>query len=262
MVIIQTRQYYLQNTKQNKQMSKAYSSQPQNANSGSDDEFVDAKESWEELELESKLSLKEESKAKPKPTPKSAIAPSRAHLPLPRPVIAKGTLDPPSFWSDPAKSTISPQKPGISKGFSFRSKAVTPFVSKGASTIPSDRTIKESSRLPESLSESLTPVMGVLPLQPVQKPPTPSSSTPKPRNRVPPIAVIKTQKYMKDALEFDNLCLQQELRAGAQSIWVARFSADGAFFGTGGEDHIVRVWEVGDYSQQCTFDCLLPNCSC
>ena len=72
-----------------------------------------------------------------------------------------------------------------------------------------------------------------------------------PHTRVPPLAVIQTQKHMKDSFEYTPLCLQQEIRASTYSICAAQFSPDGSFFATAGEDRVVRVWEVNDFSVQC-----------
>ena len=236
-------------------MSKA--GQSQQDSDGEDGDFVDARESWHEPIP----SNKEEEKTKcvnlPKPTTTPARSLAPCFIPIPHQILAKGTLAPPNYWSDPPKIIQhSPYKQYASKG---KQKAVTPFVSKGASTIPSDHAAPASiDGFPE-----LSSVMGYLPPPPIQKPKVEAYTTPKPRNRLPPIARITTQKSVKNTLEFNGICLQQELRGGTQSIWVARFSTDGAFFATSGEDHVVRIWEVGDYSQQCNFSyCLTLINSC
>lgn len=47
-----------------------------------------------------------------------------------------------------------------------------------------------------------------------------SAAVPKQRARVPPLAYFQTLMTMKESLEFNPLCLQQELRAGAYPIYV------------------------------------------
>ena len=58
---------------------------------------------------------------------------------------------------------------------------------------------------------------------------------------------------MKDNFDFNNLYLQQELKASNQPIWVAEFSFDGRFFATGSEDSSIKIWKTEDYLQQCLF---------
>lgn len=67
-------------------------------------------------------------------------------------------------------------------------------------------------------------------------------------SRVPPISLIQAQKHMKDFFEYNPLFLQQEIRASDCAISVAQFSADGFFFATAGEDSVVRIWEVSDFT--------------
>jgi len=252
--------------------------------SDSDSEFVDAKESWEEtdqvtqtlnsLQLKSQIEP-EEQKDIPKIVIKPDITPLKgttitikspaliAPKSLPKPSLSRTNLPCTTFYSDPPKTVQhSPFKAEITKTRSFKTKNTSPFKSNIVSTNPTDKSSAFLTPASMDLFEkdldsnpkSEPPVMGVLPAKPVTLPlKSDPIVTPKPRARVPPIGVIKTQKSAKDLLEFDGLCIQQELRAGAQSIWVARFSPDGGFFATGGEDKILRIWEIGDFNQQCIF---------
>lgn len=63
---------------------------------------------------------------------------------------------------------------------------------------------------------------------------------------------IEIKRTKKRATEFDNLCLQQEVQVGNGSIWASYFSSDGLFFATGGADHKLRIWEVNNSTQQCS----------
>ena len=62
---------------------------------------------------------------------------------------------------------------------------------------------------------------------------------------------IPINSSKKRYLEFDNVIFQQELYAGNGSIWVSEFSQDGCFFATGSNDGGIRIWEVSDFQKQC-----------
>lgn len=210
---------------------------PQEQNS--DDEFYDAKESWEDNRFESTPLPKDKPPLTIGASFKSATGTSRKPFPLPLRMADKEAFDFSVFWSSGLKKTQ------YSSGKTVASDTLT-----GKDFLSSQKTNSPTSKGEFGLPKSSSYTIGELPIQPLHRH-IENPQVIKSRNRVPPIAIIRTQKSMKDKLEFDNLCLQQELRSGAQAIWVARFSTDGCFFAVGGEEHIIRVWEVGDYSQQC-----------
>eukprot|EP00826_Nyctotherus_ovalis_P023785 TRINITY_DN1829_c0_g2_i2.p1 TRINITY_DN1829_c0_g2~~TRINITY_DN1829_c0_g2_i2.p1 ORF type:complete len:257 (+),score=58.48 TRINITY_DN1829_c0_g2_i2:74-844(+) len=202
--------------------------------SDSEEEFYDAKEFWEDNKFESALHPQEKSDHKHSALFKSAIISSKRTFTVPFHMTDKEALNPNSFWNS---------KPKINENTSDSFSAKNPFLQQSTSS--------PTSRPEFGIAKNLSHTVGKLPVQPLKKFFTDPSEV-QTRNRVPPIAVIRTKKSMKDKLEFDGLCLQQELRSGAQAIWVARFSMDGSYFAVGGEEAIVRVWEIGDYTRQCT----------
>ncbi|CAD6257787.1 unnamed protein product [Miscanthus lutarioriparius] len=57
---------------------------------------------------------------------------------------------------------------------------------------------------------------------------------------------LKVHHYGKSSRELTGLYMRQEVRAHEGSIWSIKFSPDGRFLASGGEDSVVRVWEVQD----------------
>ncbi|XP_060174500.1 uncharacterized protein LOC132605333 [Lycium barbarum] len=55
---------------------------------------------------------------------------------------------------------------------------------------------------------------------------------------------IKVRQQGKIHKEFTALQLCQEIQAHEGSIWTIRFSADGRYLATAGEDRVIHVWEV------------------
>ncbi|CAN4126168.1 unnamed protein product [Withania somnifera] len=55
---------------------------------------------------------------------------------------------------------------------------------------------------------------------------------------------IKVRQQGKSYKEFTALQLCQEIHAHEGSIWTIRFSTDGRYLATAGEDRVIRVWEV------------------
>uniref|UniRef100_J3N6K4 Anaphase-promoting complex subunit 4 WD40 domain-containing protein n=1 Tax=Oryza brachyantha TaxID=4533 RepID=J3N6K4_ORYBR len=56
----------------------------------------------------------------------------------------------------------------------------------------------------------------------------------------------KVHSYGKSGKDLTGLCLRQEVRAHEGSIWCIKFSPDGMFLASGGEDRVVHVWRVTD----------------
>jgi len=208
----------------------------QSIESNSEDEFFDAKDTWEEDKTKPNVT----DNLKSNTSFKFAIAPPDRSIQ--KQIINKAPLLSSSFWNNSKtnrEETIDSYKREVTNELKLKD----PF------DIQMNLLSKIESNLPKVTH--LDKIITELPAQPLKQ--SLEDTTTKCRTRVPPIAIIRTQKSLKDRLEFDNLKLQQELRSGVQAIWVARFSADGNFFAVGGEERIVRVWQVGDYSQQCNF---------
>lgn len=55
---------------------------------------------------------------------------------------------------------------------------------------------------------------------------------------------LKVHHYGKSSRELTGLYMRQEVRAHEGSIWSIKFSPNGRFLASGGEDSVVRVWEV------------------
>jgi len=206
--------------------------------SGSEEEFFDAKDSWEDNKF-----VPPPPKEKPDHSfltySKSAVVPSKfafasSFRPFQR-LDKKPNAN--SFFNNKAGISQCPSG-NTNDSFSIKNPLFpqnnSNSISKGEFCVskPSSLTINE------------------LPVQSLKKSLFDPSNT-QTKKRVPPIAIVRSKKSMKDKLEFDNMCLQQELRSGVQAIWVARFSTDGCYFAVGGEEMIVRVWEIDDYSRQC-----------
>lgn len=57
---------------------------------------------------------------------------------------------------------------------------------------------------------------------------------------------IRSKLYKKTYNDLSNLTLQQviKLQSNECAIWVVKFRKDGKFMATGGEDHVLRIWQV------------------
>ncbi|CAI0554865.1 unnamed protein product [Linum tenue] len=57
------------------------------------------------------------------------------------------------------------------------------------------------------------------------------------------LAKVKCNK--KKYMELSGLFVEQEIQAHKGFIWTMKFSPDGKYLATGGEDGIIRIWQVG-----------------
>lgn len=75
-----------------------------------------------------------------------------------------------------------------------------------------------------------------------QSDPIPSQpSVPRPSLCLRTIAV---KAHHKDVLEFEGLCLVQELRVSTGALWTGKFSPDGQFLALGGEEGVLRLYQI------------------
>lgn len=75
-----------------------------------------------------------------------------------------------------------------------------------------------------------------------QSDPTPSQpSVPR-----PPVCLrtISVKAHHKEVLEFEGLGLVQELRVSTEALWTGKFSPDGRFLAIGGEEGVLRLYQV------------------
>ncbi|CAM0874709.1 unnamed protein product [Alopecurus aequalis] len=93
--------------------------------------------------------------------------------------------------------------------------------------LPSAVTMSKSKSAPASASAANTGS--------ATPPPTSSSSTSE---------RLKVHHAGKSSKDLTGLYMRQEMRAHEGSIWSIKFSPDGRFLATGGEDRVVRVWQV------------------
>lgn len=171
-------------------------------------------------------------------TLKPAVIGSKCPLPIPKRVLEKlAPLDKiaPSVCRKKSTKLCPAAK------FSFRHDSSNHvLVQTENSTIASDNitssSLFESSTLCSQISKKLS---------------LKSADSFKARRRSCCLEKVVTSKVKKQTSDFANLSLQQELKASDKPIWVARFSSDGNFFATGGEDSCIKIWKIPDYSQQC-----------
>jgi WD40 repeat protein len=96
------------------------------------------------------------------------------------------------------------------------------------SSLPSAVTMSKSKSAPASAS--------AVEIGTATPPPVPSSSSER----------LKVHHSGKSSKDLTGLYMRQEVRAHEGSIWSIKFSSDGRFLATGGEDRVVRVWQVVD----------------
>ncbi|XP_006653617.2 WD repeat-containing protein 44-like [Oryza brachyantha] len=58
---------------------------------------------------------------------------------------------------------------------------------------------------------------------------------------------VKVRQYGKSCKELNGLFMNQEIQAHNGSIWSIKFSPDGRYLATAGEDCVIHVWEVSEF---------------
>ncbi|KAJ0968944.1 hypothetical protein J5N97_021821 [Dioscorea zingiberensis] len=61
---------------------------------------------------------------------------------------------------------------------------------------------------------------------------------------------IKVRQYGKSQKELTALYLSQEIQAHSGSIWSIKFSLDGRYLASAGEDCVIHVWQVTEYENE------------
>lgn len=70
------------------------------------------------------------------------------------------------------------------------------------------------------------------------------SATDDSQDAAPVSRPVKVHTHKKALKEFADLHLRQEIQAHQGAIWTMKFSLDGSYLATAGQDRVVRVWEV------------------
>lgn len=197
-----------------------------------EDEFVDARDSWDNIKSEGVSSKAKTPEIQTKSFPKSPKA--KAKLPL---FVPKNVMEKLSFPLDETMKTIKVlDEDSFSQGSGDWSSAEHSF--KKSASLPNEHSREELENSAKSCCAKKNSVD-----KSYKKAKTLELNTKK----------IDTKKEKKRTSEFDNLCLQQDMKVSDKSIWSSHFNPDGSFFATGGADHIVRVWEVNDFSEEGRF---------
>lgn len=67
---------------------------------------------------------------------------------------------------------------------------------------------------------------------------------------------MKVKQNNKRCMEFTGVYMGQEIQAHKGFIWTMKFSPDGQYLATGGEDGVVRIWRVTSVDASCkSFTC-------
>lgn len=61
----------------------------------------------------------------------------------------------------------------------------------------------------------------------------------------------KVKQNKKGCMEFSGVYMGQEIQAHKGFIWTMKFSPDGQYLATGGEDRIIRIWRVTSVDSSC-----------
>ncbi|XP_020273970.1 WD repeat-containing protein 44-like [Asparagus officinalis] len=64
---------------------------------------------------------------------------------------------------------------------------------------------------------------------------------------------IRVRQYGKSFKEFTGLYMTQEIQAHTGSIWSIKFSWDGKYLATAGEDCVIHVWQVTEFERRGDF---------
>ncbi|KAK2980355.1 hypothetical protein RJ640_014528 [Escallonia rubra] len=73
----------------------------------------------------------------------------------------------------------------------------------------------------------------------------------KPVAETPKVNRVNVQQNKKGCMEFSAVYVGQEFHAHEGQIWTMKFSADGQFLASGGEDGVVRIWRVTSADISC-----------
>lgn len=78
----------------------------------------------------------------------------------------------------------------------------------------------------------------------------------------PKINQMKVTHNKKRCMEFTALSIGQEIQAHKGFIWTMKFSPDGQYLASGGEDGVVRIWRVTSTDASCKYSTSEGNFGC
>ncbi|KAK9271573.1 hypothetical protein L1049_001934 [Liquidambar formosana] len=79
------------------------------------------------------------------------------------------------------------------------------------------------------------------------------SEVSEPIPKTPKINRMKVQQNKKRCMEFTAVYIGQEFQAHKGFIWTMKFSPDGQYLASGGEDGVVRIWHVTSADASCKY---------